>query len=353
MASSDVSEPRGAPFWGVACGQFFYYSRRYSRDRWHIKALVSYGLSLLCLSHLALWVFDATFSYEDVHIMTFVLSVLANTWYRPVIVVATIFEFSDVSGNEVLLAVVSCGVPFMFPFAFISLIYLFWVSIWFCMERLLDRLTVIIVNRALMTTILQLGQFITYRAFSPDVFVWIIFHSAAAKALLLIAFACYQSAGPDASSGLQNLEWFMVFPTDTTVGSARHILLIALFRGALSGAGKRRHEGLPKGRMREVFTRTKFMSVEVASPLQTVSASVADIITTTTLVLFMRDKRTGLKSMERLLDRLTVIIVNRALMTTILQLGQFITYRAFSPDVFVWIIFHSAAAKGVSVDEEQ
>ncbi|OSX57061.1 hypothetical protein POSPLADRAFT_1036961 [Postia placenta MAD-698-R-SB12] len=181
---------------------------------------VSYGLSLLCLSHLALWVFDATFSYQDVHIMTFVLSVLANTWYRPVIVVATIFEFSDVSGNEVLLAVVSCGVPFMFPFAFISLIYLFWVSIWFC-------------------------------------------------------------------------------------GSA----------------------------------------FSVASPLQTVSASVADIITTTTLVLFMRDKRTGLKSMERLLDRLTVIIVNRALMTTILQLGQFITYRAFSPDVFVWIIFHSAAAK--------
>ncbi|KAF9805617.1 hypothetical protein IEO21_08999 [Rhodonia placenta] len=115
----------------------------------------------------------------------------------------------------------SCGVPFMFPFAFISLIYLFWVSIWVCLT-------------------------------------------------------CY---------------------------------------------------------------------LQVASPLQTVSASVADIITTTTLVLYLRDKHTGLKSTERLLDRLTVIIVNRALMNTILQLGQFITYRAFSPDVFVWIIFHSAAAK--------
>ncbi|KAF9804376.1 hypothetical protein IEO21_09421 [Rhodonia placenta] len=88
-----------------------------------------------------------------------------------------------------------------------------------------------------------------------------------------------------------------------------------------------------------------YVLAQVAAPLQTVSASIADIITTTTLVLYLRDKHTGLKSTERLLNRLTVIIVNRALMTTILQLGQFITYRAFFPDVFVWIIFHSAAAK--------
>ncbi|EED85019.1 predicted protein [Postia placenta Mad-698-R] len=33
---------------------------------------------------------------------------LANTWYRPVIVVATISEFFDVCGNEVLLAIMSC-----------------------------------------------------------------------------------------------------------------------------------------------------------------------------------------------------------------------------------------------------
>ncbi|OSX57076.1 hypothetical protein POSPLADRAFT_1157458 [Postia placenta MAD-698-R-SB12] len=190
MARGGVSEPRGAPFYGVTCGQFLYYCRRYSRDKWHIKALVEYSLSLLCLSHLALWVLNATYSYEDIHIMTFVWSVLANTWYRPVIVVATIFGFSDLSGNEVLLAVMSCGVPFMFPFAFISLIYLFWVSIWVCTERLLNRLTFIIVNRALMTTILQLGQFITYCAFFPDVFVWIIFHSAAAKGMY--AVSCLQ-----------------------------------------------------------------------------------------------------------------------------------------------------------------
>ncbi|OSX60793.1 hypothetical protein POSPLADRAFT_1145790 [Postia placenta MAD-698-R-SB12] len=48
---------------------------------------------------------DTTCSYYAYHIWY----LLANMWYRPVIVVATISEFFDVCGNEILLAIMSCG----------------------------------------------------------------------------------------------------------------------------------------------------------------------------------------------------------------------------------------------------
>ncbi|KAH9933830.1 uncharacterized protein B0H18DRAFT_951800 [Fomitopsis serialis] len=60
-------------------------------------------------------------------------------------------------------------------------------------------------------------------------------------------------------------------------------------------------------------------------------------------------KNTGFRSTGALIRKLTMYIVNRAILTMVLQTVQFITYISLPNAVQVWAVFHFPGSKGVSV----
>jgi len=88
-----------------------------------------------------------------------------------------------------------------------------------------------------------------------------------------------------------------------------------------------------------------FAKTTIPAALQTVSASVADIMITVSLTLILRGERTGFKNTETLVRTLTTYVVNRGILTTIMQIGQFITYVSLPDTVLVWAVFHFPGSK--------
>jgi len=50
-------------------------------------------------------------------------------------------------------------------------------------------------------------------------------------------------------------------------------------------------------------------------------------------------------STETLVRTLTTYVVNRGILTTIMQIGQFITYVSLPDTVLVWAVFHFPGSK--------
>lgn len=88
-----------------------------------------------------------------------------------------------------------------------------------------------------------------------------------------------------------------------------------------------------------------FVLTKIPSSMQTISSSLTDVIITVTLVITLRGKRTGFVRTETFITKLIVFVSNRGVLTTILQIAQFITYQSFSDDVLIWFVFHALSGK--------
>lgn len=79
--------------------------------------------------------------------------------------------------------------------------------------------------------------------------------------------------------------------------------------------------------------------------LQTLGAVLADICTTTSLILILNGQKTGIKATDRLVQKLTIYAVNRGGLITVVQTTQFITYIALQKDSLYWVMFHLPGSK--------
>lgn len=88
-----------------------------------------------------------------------------------------------------------------------------------------------------------------------------------------------------------------------------------------------------------------FQVTEIPIALQTVSASIADVFLTATLTLALRKGRTGFRHTEALIHTLSVFVINRGILTTILQFTQFLTYICLPATDLAWALVHFPGCK--------
>ncbi|PCH40578.1 hypothetical protein WOLCODRAFT_162432 [Wolfiporia cocos MD-104 SS10] len=88
-----------------------------------------------------------------------------------------------------------------------------------------------------------------------------------------------------------------------------------------------------------------FVQTKIPAALQTVSASVTDVYITMSLTLVLRSERASFKGTETLIRKLTTFAINRGILTTAMQIGQFLTYVSLPDTIMVWAVFHFAGSK--------
>lgn len=91
------------------------------------------------------------------------------------------------------------------------------------------------------------------------------------------------------------------------------------------------HPGLPG-----VFMSTK---AKTASFVQPLLAAIADIYITVALSLILRRERNAFKRTSTILRKLTVYIINRGVLTAVLQSLQAILFASYRSDGFYWSLF--------------
>ncbi|KAH9932367.1 uncharacterized protein B0H18DRAFT_987793, partial [Fomitopsis serialis] len=90
---------------------------------------------------------------------------------------------------------------------------------------------------------------------------------------------------------------------------------------------------------------------EVSASLQTVSAVVTDVFITVTLSVVLRGKRTGIAETTSLIAKLVVYVLNRGIITALLQLVIFIIYIALrsKPNQVVWAVVYFMGSKSAAL----
>ncbi|KZT66075.1 hypothetical protein DAEQUDRAFT_768329 [Daedalea quercina L-15889] len=84
-----------------------------------------------------------------------------------------------------------------------------------------------------------------------------------------------------------------------------------------------------------------FARVKIPSYLQTIAACITDVFITVSLCWILRGKRTGLAQSESRIWWLTFSMVNRGILTAILQIVVLATYAALeNSNVLLWLVFH-------------
>ncbi|CCM03438.1 uncharacterized protein FIBRA_05571 [Fibroporia radiculosa] len=84
-----------------------------------------------------------------------------------------------------------------------------------------------------------------------------------------------------------------------------------------------------------VYSKTR-----VTASIQPVTASVVDVYITLVLIWILRKERIGFRNNESVVRRLIFFIVNRGILTALVQTGQATAYLAASTNVLYWSIFH-------------
>ncbi|TFY60144.1 hypothetical protein EVJ58_g5332 [Rhodofomes roseus] len=84
-----------------------------------------------------------------------------------------------------------------------------------------------------------------------------------------------------------------------------------------------------------------FARVKIPAYLQTIAACVTDVFITIALCWILRGKRTGLAQSESRIWWLTFSMVNRGVLTAVLQIVVLVTYAALeNSNVLLWLVFH-------------
>ncbi|KAI0731475.1 hypothetical protein C8Q72DRAFT_822656 [Fomitopsis betulina] len=89
------------------------------------------------------------------------------------------------------------------------------------------------------------------------------------------------------------------------------------------------------------YVPVAFVRVKVPAYLQTIAACITDVFITASLCWILRGKRTGLAQSESRIWWLTFSMVNRGVLTAILQIVVLVTYAALQQsNVLLWLVFH-------------
>ncbi|EPS95726.1 hypothetical protein FOMPIDRAFT_1025640 [Fomitopsis schrenkii] len=89
------------------------------------------------------------------------------------------------------------------------------------------------------------------------------------------------------------------------------------------------------------FVPIAFARVKIPAYLQTIAACITDVFITISLCWILRGKRTGLAQSESRIWWLTFSMVNRGILTAILQIVVLVTYAALQQsNVLLWLVFH-------------
>ncbi|PCH40781.1 hypothetical protein WOLCODRAFT_143220 [Wolfiporia cocos MD-104 SS10] len=98
--------------------------------------------------------------------------------------------------------------------------------------------------------------------------------------------------------------------------------------------------GFSDHEMPGIFVKTKTTAV-----LQILAATVTDLYITISLTLILRGHRTGFRNTEAMINKLTVYIINRGILTTLIPIGQTIAYTTAPVQVTAWAAFHVPGSK--------
>ncbi|KAH9929259.1 uncharacterized protein B0H18DRAFT_1117603 [Fomitopsis serialis] len=89
------------------------------------------------------------------------------------------------------------------------------------------------------------------------------------------------------------------------------------------------------------FVPIAFARVKIPAYLQTIAACITDVFITVSLCWILRGKRTGLAQSESRIWWLTFSMVNRGVLTAVLQIVVLVTYAALeNSNVLLWLVFH-------------
>ncbi|KZT04149.1 uncharacterized protein LAESUDRAFT_715703 [Laetiporus sulphureus 93-53] len=83
-----------------------------------------------------------------------------------------------------------------------------------------------------------------------------------------------------------------------------------------------------------------FVKMKVPASLQTLSASVTDVLITVFMTWALNREPVSFGPTESLVRKLTVYAINCGILTVIVQILQFIMYTAFNASVYYWAVFH-------------
>ncbi|KAH9928743.1 uncharacterized protein B0H18DRAFT_1000425 [Fomitopsis serialis] len=89
------------------------------------------------------------------------------------------------------------------------------------------------------------------------------------------------------------------------------------------------------------FVFVAFARVKIPAYLQTIAACITDVFITVSLCWILRGNRTGLAQSESRIWWLTFSMVNRGVLTAVLQVVVLVTYAALeNSNVLLWLVFH-------------
>lgn len=123
------------------------------------------------------------------------------------------------------------------------------------------------------------------------------------------------------------------------------LALISFANGIANFVVTIRPELLPETWMDTEWLPENLLSVRVTASVQPITASMADIFISVCLCLALNKENTGLRHTDTLIQRLMIYVINRGILTTVLQLGQAVTYVSSSQRGYYWTLFHFSASR--------